>query len=1160
MAKDTNKVLLPPGVTPPKDSADVRRRLIKALQLDLVGPRTGDKDDADYQEEVLPSAPSFYYLTGFLVPYEADGQRSINFEVDEELDEGGDESADESEGGDQASKRKVFFPSSMGLSFLLSPETKELDVSVLWGEYAPITVPAESGEGGEGTGRRNARAAWRRTARKADGKIPIAKIPIGKGTKEIDVPDSGGLKLAVVVRKAGEVMFLPKGTLSVSVFLVNKRPVVAEDEVRDTALVFQPELQLTCAEGFIPRPNVQGLNSTEYEDNVADVQYHDVHEFAVGHAVSARCIDAHQGRCTKIATDWTPIAQVEKVLPADCPGVERDMETLAQAKDFAALSGMLEALPAEYAKWITARHVALPDDARRRKVATELLKDADRARKRIEAGIATLADPLVFRAFQVMNRTVARALRQRECHGKADADPAAVKPPRWHPFQLAFILLNLAGVVDSEHPDRDTVDLLFFPTGGGKTEAYLGLAAFTIMLRRLRDPSIQSSGVTVLMRYTLRLLTLDQLGRASTLICALELERQADEAAFGKWPLEIGLWVGKAATPNVMGEVNDKRDDTARIRTNRFQQDDRRHPSPIPLAECAWCGAKFTKDSFHLIGNKEKPTDLRASCTDRRCVFHIRSQKSGLPVVTVDEPIYRRLPAFLIATVDKFASLPWVGQVGALFGKVDRFDDKGFYGPAESTPGQKLTGPLPPPALIIQDELHLISGPLGTIAGLYEAAIDALCHVPVGYEGAGPKIIASTATVRRASKQIRALFGRSTVDVFPPPLPDRSHSFFARTAPYTEANPRQYIGIAAQGRSLKVVLLRSYVALLAAANLQWLAAGGSKPDANPADPYMTLLGYFSSLRELGGSRRIVEDEIRAGLADVAERRQRLNVDQLLLADRPNLREPQELTSRVPTNEVAGTKLGLSRPYSTAKTSEHVDVALATNMISVGLDITRLGLMVVLGQPKTTAEYIQTTSRVGRDDMRPGLVLTLLNIHRPRDRSHYERFASWHDAFYRAVEATSVTPFSARAVDRVLAAVTVGLARQGLAELTAPLKAFDIGKVRSKLGFVSETLSRRAEAHASLNAEEAEALRHRVKSYVEKVLDAWTQVAKPKQAMQYQKYEAATGSPLLFDPLDSDLAKQPNEAQYFRAQRSMRDVEASVNLWPRTPDGRTELES
>jgi ATP-dependent helicase YprA (DUF1998 family) len=378
------------------------------------------------------------------------------------------------------------------------------------------------------------------------------------------------------------------------------------------------------------------------------------------------------------------------------------------------------------------------------------------------------------------------------------------------------------------------------------------------------------------------------------------------------------------------------------------------------------------------------------------------------------------LPCFIIATVDKFASLPWVGETAGLFGRVEHYDKDGFYGPCQPGRGQPLGQPLPPPDLIIQDELHLVSGPLGTMVGLYETAIDALSTQSGDQKRIRPKIVASTATVRRATKQIRALFGRDAVDVFPPPGPDRRDSFFAKTVPATEKHARTYVGIAAQGRSLKVVLLRTYLALLGAAQKDWELAGGSKNSSNPAEPYMTLLGYFNSLRELGGSRRIVEDEVNARLTQYSQRK-RVGEPESSFADRKISDLPLELTSRVSTNEVADTKRRLAIPF---QEKEHVDVSLATNMISVGLDITRLGLMVVLGQPKTAAEYIQATSRVGRDENRPGLVITLLNVHRPRDRSHYERFQSWHTTFYRAVEATSVTPFSPRAIDRGIAAMVV----------------------------------------------------------------------------------------------------------------------------------------
>jgi hypothetical protein len=339
--------------------------------------------------------------------------------------------------------------------------------------------------------------------------------------------------------------------------------------------------------------------------------------------------------------------------------------------------------------------------------------------------------------------------------------------------------MNLVGIAQPTTIDREIVDLLFFPTGGGKTEAYLGLAAFTLVLRRLRNPGIDGAGMSVLMRYTLRLLTLDQLSRAATLVCALELERSKDPAKLGVWPFEIGLWVGSAATPNEMGKHGDKKDHTARQKTIDYQSG-RTQNSPIPLDSCPWCGSKFDKKSFQLRPTEANPLDLKITCSNRQCDF--RGDRF-LPIVTVDDAIYRRLPCFLIATVDKFASLPWVGRTAGLFGKVTSYSVDGFYGAA--TPDLKgssrLSQGLLPPDLIIQDELHLISGPLGTMVGLYETAIETLSCRTIDGKAIKPKIVASTATVRRATSQIRALFGRDQVEVFPPPGVDRRNSFFAET-------------------------------------------------------------------------------------------------------------------------------------------------------------------------------------------------------------------------------------------------------------------------------------------------------------------------------------------------------------------------------------------
>ena len=398
--------------------------------------------------------------------------------------------------------------------------------------------------------------------------------------------------------------------------------------------------------------------------------------------------------------------------------------------------------------------------------------------------------------------------------------------------------------------------------------------------------------------------------------------------------------------------------------------------------------------------------------------------------MTVDEPIYRRLPAFLIATVDKFASLPWVAETGAFFGHVDHFaEDVGFYGAADpGHHGRPLDGgwTLDPPDLVIQDELHLIAGPLGTIAGLYEAAIDQLASRKVGEKRVRPKIVASTATVRRANDQICMLFDRSGTSIFPPPGIDRTDSFFAQTVPSSREPARLYLGIAAQGRGPKLVFLRALTTLVAAAQAAYEAcAAGSKPGKNAADPYMTAICYFNALRELGGARRIVEDEVRDRAARYGTQRRRIDPKDSPFADR-QIKEPLEITSRVSTDDVAKAKQRLDEVFG--RDAEPVDIALATNMISVGLDILRLGLMVVQGQPKTAAEYIQATSRIGRDVERPGLVVAVLNLHKPRDRTHFEQFRTFHRSFYRAVEATSVTPWAARALDRALAAVVVAAAR------------------------------------------------------------------------------------------------------------------------------------
>lgn len=1116
---------------------DVRSELLDALRLDLLGPTglVGRPDEALFQP------PSRWYLTGFLVPTEADeSQRSDPTSVDE-LDQAAEPAGiDDNETPEPAAARRSYLPSSMGLSLLIPKGTNQLTATVRYGDYTRF----EKEEGEEGPA-----VEWRRIAREETLALDLGDTIPSSGTNQ--VPNGRGLEVVWSLRgipDTGKVGGLPAGTRSVSIFLVNRR-VPSPDEVSDEAFVFQAELELASENPLIARPNLRSLESNDWDERVADLQYRENCEFSVGHAVSTAAI-VDDGECRRVKTCWIPDAEVERVAPARIDGVELRMEELANLKDGNDAKEKLGKFVTSYRDWIQEQASSAPTSPPRRKETSgELLKRAGMAADRIEAGIELLNDPYCLEAFRLANKTMAAQGRRRLARllGKKPEDITA----EWRPFQLAFLLMNLKGIAVSGEVDREIVDLLFFPTGGGKTEAYLGLAAFTLVLRRLRNPGITSAGVSVLMRYTLRLLTLDQLGRAAALICALELERQQDVTKLGEWPFEIGLWVGMAATPNRMGRKGDNYRESARAKTIAFQNDDRK-ASPIPLEECPWCGEKFKASSFRLLPNPDAPTDLRVTCANRHCDF---SRGNHLPILSVDEPIYRRLPCFIIATVDKFAAMPWTGEVGGFFGRVNRGDSEGFYGPCDATAGRPLTVErLLPPDLVIQDELHLISGPLGTMVGLYETALDELSSIMMDGKRIRPKIIASTATVRRAESQIRALFNRRKVDVFPPPGPDHRDSFFARTHDATESNARQYVGIAAQGRSPKSILLRVYLTLLAAGQKAFLEAGGKKNLNNPADAYMTLLGYFNSLRELGGARRLIEDEVRTQLTGRSRRKRVGEVDGLFL-DRTIAYEVVELTSRVSTDQVSEAKRRLEQPFHE---KEHVDVAIATNMISVGLDITRLGLMVVFGQPKTSSEYIQATSRVGRDHEKPGLVLTILNVNRPRDRSHYERFAAFHESFYRSVEATSVTPFSPRALDRGLAGTLVSLARQGHSPMTPPRGATEILSELPQLDFVIETLADRAmETHENSSSDEADRLRQNVRERAVDLLDEWSGIAKDLRdaggALQYQS-EQGSAQRLLYEFLNPDLKSLPPKHKKFRANRSMRDVEPSVNLWLKTIDG------
>ena len=715
---------------------------------------------------------------------------------------------------------------------------------------------------------------------------------------------------------------------------------------------------------------------------------------------------------------------------------------------------------------------------------------------------------------------------------------------RWRPFQLAFILLNLAPLADPHHVDRGagaeaTADLLWFPTGGGKTEAYLGLAAFALAIRRLQGElggRRGDAGVTVLMRYTLRVLTLQQFQRAAALVCACEVQRREAPERYGAEPFRIGLWVGGRTTPNSIA---------AAVEAMRAELGEGwvAGGSPRQLTSCPWCGSEIRASDVKgepYPGGRAR-TVTYCGDTLGRCAFSSAgSPGEGLPVQTVDEEIYRRPPSVLIATVDKFAQLPWKGETQTLFGIVNgRCERHGFRSPSledadshraqGANPAARTVDPerlLRPPDLIVQDELHLISGPLGSMVGLYETVIDELSTWQLDGRAVRPKVIASTATVRRARQQVHRLFLRD-VSVFPPPGLDASDSFFARERALSDEAPgRAYLGVCASGRRLKAVLIRVYVAYLAAARLLYERHGPL------ADPWLTLVGYFNSMQELAGMRRLCDDDVRSRLLNADAR----GLGRRLLAEGSVL----ELTSRISAREIPKTldRMGLAFPaFADHKPRRDgpLDVLLATNMISVGVDVSRLGLMVVAGQPKMTSEYIQATSRVGRSADAPGIVCTVYNWARPRDLSHYERFGHYHETFYRHVEPLSVTPFAPRAIDRGIVALLVALIRLRAPHLNADAAAAEL--LAEDSAEAIEVIARRAGDVASPAAAAS------VRAVLEARIDDWLhesqRLAGQGARLSYERRDGST-IPLLAKPDGSSWGA-------FTCLNSLRDVEPTVAL-------------
>lgn len=1172
--------------------AYIRELLQLAVIDDLLGPASGP------HERIMDMSVRDRYLVGKLAPRETapggieglEGPLAED-EVKEPIDpiapgqhEPGAEfgtatgrvepESDASDEVDAASNQSLV-PSSFGMTFCVDGDVERIEVESRWGSYA--RVPNEEHELTRSDGQKA--RVWQRIP--CGGKLVL---PLTEGGIPHQAPDANH----PAVRVQGSIRAKnANGDRLVTLFLINAQE--EPDTNRDTAWLFQPEL-IVRAEAdaskhaiFRRRP-VLDADGNDPERESLEMIYRNRVEFAVGHgvAVHAETTDdvtlATEVRTTVLPQYEVQVTETPGFDPSDRPAMREmvksgllDMQRLATL-DVTDLVDALNVLTKDYAAWIAEQRERIGKDVVGYNAqAAQALDRCQNIQARLQQGIDTLKnDEKALAAFRFANEAMAiqrvrsqYALEVRRGRAVTVDQFDQPKNRTWRPFQLAFLLLSIPSQADPTHPDRMQpmeahADLLWFPTGGGKTEAYLGVAAFTMAIRRLQGKLggyDGSRGLAVIMRYTLRLLTLQQFQRATALICAMEaLRREAlasGDPSLGHEPFTIGLWVGNKVTP---GTTEDSRRAIEDIRNpGRYHAG---MASPVQLTSCPWCGSDIAPGRDVEIDKNHGRTLVYCGDKKSDCMFSrgksSQSPYPGIPVLTVDEELYHRPPTMMIATVDKFAMMAWRGQVRTLFGRVSQECERhGLLWPGcECNTGHRAVKGLPaalvravapirPPDLIIQDEFHLISGPLGTMVGLYESAVDGLCGWTLDGKTVKPKIVASTATVRRAKEQVNNVFMRR-VSVFPPHGMDAEDNYFSVQRPIGERPGRRYLGVCSPGSSRPAMLIRVYTAFLTAAQALFDHFG------ELADPYMTMVGYFNSLRELGGMKRLAEDDVQTR----SYRVQMSVVARPALAQR-SVNNIRELTSRVSSRDIpkylddleVKFKAGFDADAGKYMTkwnegdTRAIDVVLATNMLSVGVDVDRLGLMAVNGQPKGTAEYIQATGRIGRSF--PGLICTVLTWARPRDLSHYETFEHYHATFYKHVEAQSVTPFSPRAMDRGLTGTLLSLMRlenaefspnEGASKLNTPVEpemTDAIGVLVNRAWNVSETVT----------------LKNLAERELKERADEWAkQVSIPGRTLAYEKRgpHAATTVPLIKPP---GIQAWDN----WTIPMSMREVEPGVRL-------------
>ncbi|KVR98556.1 helicase-related protein [Burkholderia vietnamiensis] len=949
-----------------QDNQALRSEFMAEIRARLIGPLAPD--------EALPERPNKRYLTGMVFPK---GTTTSAATADEE-EQADDISADDDQDELESPVDMLFqrLPASVGMTFALAHDGKRITVLADGAKYERRRAEVVAADADEAPARaaRGVPLVWQRVSLGERENGAAIEFDLADGDRQEKPILGGHANVQLFVRRA-------QGVRVATVSLINASTLEEEAPLDVSEILFQVRLKCVPDCGIPAYPDPPVVSDDPEAEELA-LQYRSLPAFAVGHGCGVAWPEPEAGVVASVEVDYLPAVEVPPVTTEidDLPPPVVQALSLYRLQDQAH-----DPLPAfvQLLKIYRAWRGRLDSEDVPPRFATakrNVLARIDAVIGRMADGISLLqSTPEVMTLFRMANRAMLLSLARAQANRERkpgerfrDVDIAALDPDAicWRPFQIAFFLLSLRGLWEPGHADRRIADLIWFPTGGGKTEAYLAVAAFEMLRRRVVDGA-RGGGTAVVKRYTLRLLTIQQFERAGGLMCALETMRQHGEIRTAE-PFSLGLWVGGDSSPNDhAGACSDLQ--------KIFKAAGRVEGVKVPLKHCPVCATPIVRspknEGTDGVGLREVAGKVEVFCPNADCCYH-----GALPISFIDDHLYATPPTMLLGTVDKFAMLAWRHEARAFFG-TDRDVD--------------------PPSLIIQDELHLISGPLGTIAGIYEAAID----TAIAQLGRPAKYICATATIRRADEQIRKLYGRQAC-LFPPPGLDATDSFFSRAR--HDAPGRLYVGAMGQGHT------PTFSNVIASAAL--LAAGGEMCErvGERADTWWTLVAYHNSKRELGKTLSLARDDIPARLKALGEDR--------------NVRGSgvQELSANLPDGEIPEVlhKLGVNMTSPQA-----LDFVACTNMLSVGVDVPRLGLMMVNGQPKTVSEYIQASSRVGRDNKRPpGVVMALFSPTKPRDRSHYEFFRPFHKGYYRHVEPTSVTPYALPAQNRGLHGAFLALVR------------------------------------------------------------------------------------------------------------------------------------